>query len=98
MVLCDYQDEIEEDKFKGTPTLAVEILSPSTRKKDTWNKLHLYSESGIREYWIIDPKNRKLLIYFFPEDENSPSAVYRDDQVAESVLYEDLSLPLEKLF
>ena len=68
LVLCDYEDDInEEDRYKGTPTLVVEILSPSSRSHDMVRKLGLYEESGIREYWVIDPEHKTVLIYSFEE-------------------------------
>jgi Uma2 family endonuclease len=39
----------------GAPDLLVEILSPSTARRDRGAKLRLYAESGVREYWIVDP-------------------------------------------
>ena len=35
--------------------LAVEVLSPSTRRKDLLLKRSKYQDSGIRSYWIVDP-------------------------------------------
>ena len=84
--------------YKGIPRLLVEILSQSTRKKDVWNKLHLYSESGIGEYWVVDPKNKTISLYTFPEADSRPTAIYRDSQIAESGIFEGLKVPLERLF
>lgn len=49
IVLCDHEKDIDEDDwYKGTPALVVEILSPSTRSKDMLRKGDLYMESGIK--------------------------------------------------
>lgn len=40
---------------EGAPDLVVEILSPSTLKRDKIDKLRTYSKFGIPEYWIVDP-------------------------------------------
>lgn len=58
MVVCDSENVTANGKYKETPTLLVEVLSPSTRSKDMVTKLYLYMRSGIREYWIIDPDIR----------------------------------------
>jgi Uma2 family endonuclease len=99
IVLCDYLNEIDEkDKYQGTPTSIVEILSPSTRSKDRVKKLDLYMESGIEEYWIIDPKAKSVMVYSFKEKELNGDALYTSGQNAESFRFPGLLVSLDKLF
>jgi Uma2 family endonuclease len=42
-------------RVEGAPDLVVEILSPGTARRDLGEKLRLYAESGVSEYWIVDP-------------------------------------------
>jgi len=49
------------------PELVVEILSPSTRLKDTISKYQMYEKFGIKYYLIIDPKEKKSTAYFLHE-------------------------------
>ena len=42
-------------RVEGAPELVVEILSPSTARRDVGEKLRLYGEAGVLEYWIVDP-------------------------------------------
>jgi len=44
----------------GHPDLAIEVISPSSRSKDSVRKLHDYASIGIPEYWLIDPEARTL--------------------------------------
>jgi Uma2 family endonuclease len=46
----------------GAPELAVEILSPSSIRRDRYEKLEQYARFGVKEYWIIDPANRSVEI------------------------------------
>ena len=46
--------------IEGAPTLAVEILSPSTTTIDRSRKLQLYARHGVPYYWILDPDARVL--------------------------------------
>jgi Uma2 family endonuclease len=45
-----------EERIEGAPDLLVEVLSPGTERRDRSEKLRIYAESGVREYWLVDPK------------------------------------------
>ncbi|HZK71642.1 MAG TPA: Uma2 family endonuclease [Clostridia bacterium] len=56
IVLCDLENNInEKGRYLGTPTLTLEILSPSTKSIDMVYKLNTFMTSGVSEFWIIDP-------------------------------------------
>ncbi len=62
----------EQDKkwgIYGAPDFVVEITSPNSRKRDYITKLNKYSNAGVREYWIIDPIKKNLLVYFFEQED-----------------------------
>lgn len=65
MIACD-PEKFDEQKYNGAPDFVAEIVS-SNRSNDFDRKLWLYRRSGVREYWIIDPKHEKVLVYFFEE-------------------------------
>lgn len=54
---------IGEDWVRGAPDLVVEILSPSTAKKDRGVKLKLYRRQRVAEYWIVDPDERVVEVW-----------------------------------
>ncbi|MBM4441916.1 MAG: Uma2 family endonuclease [Candidatus Rokubacteria bacterium] len=47
----------------GAPTLAIEILSPSTARIDRQRKRELYERYGVPYYWIVDPDMRTIDVY-----------------------------------
>ena len=47
----------------GAPDWVIEVVSPSTENNDYIRKLMKYSMAGVREYWIIDPKNDRIVVY-----------------------------------
>jgi Uma2 family endonuclease len=50
-------------KIEGAPDLVIEILSPSTAYYDLRHKKQVYEESGVQEYWIVDPIEKCIEIY-----------------------------------
>lgn len=54
---------VKKGKIKGAPDLIIEVLSPGTEKFDKTVKRNVYEQSGVKEYWIIDPKTKKDLGY-----------------------------------
>lgn len=68
LVICD-DSKINQRCIFGAPDLVVEILSPSTRKKDMSKKLAKYIEAGVREYWIVDPDEMRVIVYNWEQEE-----------------------------
>jgi Uma2 family endonuclease len=44
-----------QSRIHGAPDLLVEVLSPTTARRDLGEKLRLYGETGVAEYWLVDP-------------------------------------------
>jgi Uma2 family endonuclease len=55
VILLHRADMVLETRLEGPPDLVVEILSPSTTRKDLELKRKLYESKGVPEYWIADP-------------------------------------------
>ena len=53
---------IQRRAIFGVPDLLVELVSPSSVRRDRYDKKELYARFGVREYWIGDPANRSLEI------------------------------------
>lgn len=99
VVACDVEGNMtEKGRYMGTPTLVVEILSESTRSKDMIDKLNTYRMSGVKEYWIIDTKQEKIVIYEFNEYEIDRFMVFEKGATASSFVFEGLSAEVEDLF
>lgn len=61
-------DILRKRGVEGAPDLVVEILSPSSLKRDKIHKLKAYAFYGIPEYWIVDPATGVLEQYILQED------------------------------
>ncbi|GAA0607646.1 type II toxin-antitoxin system Phd/YefM family antitoxin [Virgibacillus siamensis] len=100
VVICDKYNLDEMDNYKGTPTLVVEVLSPSTRSKDMLTKLELYKQCGVKEYWIVDPINEHILVYSLKDNEIVNNKTYSKSarQAVYSDVFEGLSADLLEVF
>jgi Uma2 family endonuclease len=54
---------LRPDAVHGPPDLAVEVLSPGTRRVDQRLKLALFDRAGVTEYWILDPDSNTATVY-----------------------------------
>ncbi len=99
LIACDTENTInEKGRYMGTPTLVVEILSPSTRSKDMVDKLNTYMLSGVREYWIVDPKRKIILIYGFQDLEIDDFRNFIVTDTLKSYFFEGLETNLSRIF
>ncbi len=62
-----FQDVVAKRGIVGLPDVVVEILSPSTLRRDKRDKLRSYAKYGIPEYWIVDPASVSLEQYLLVE-------------------------------
>jgi prevent-host-death family protein len=100
IVICDKDKIDKEGRYKGVPTLAVEVLSESTRSKDMLKKLDLYKQTGVKEYWLVDPKNKLISSYTFDKNEIVENMVFQKDahEYAESTYFNGLKVALKDIF
>ena len=59
---------IQRRAIFGTPDLLVELVSPSSVRRDRYEKKDLYARFGVKEYWIGDPANKALEILTLKQD------------------------------
>ena len=96
MVVCD-PEKLGEEGCRGAPDLVVEILSPSNTAIEMERKLNLYKEAQVREYWVIDPKNKHIRIYLLQNGEHVFRTCHIKDVIRPDVL-PGLEIPLSVIF
>lgn len=93
LVACDAAETTnEKGRYMGTPTLVVEILSPSTRSKDMVDKLNTFMISGVREFWIVDPDQELILVYGFKDLDVDHFKTYRKEETLRSYWFPDMEI------
>ena len=85
---------------QGAPDLVVEVLSPSTRRRDEGRKLDLYDASDVIEYWIVDPSAEVFRIYRRRDGQLKRAEELTNEAGAavRSPLFPGLSLSLGRVF
>jgi len=53
-------DIVGENHVEGAPDLIVEVVSPESPNRDYREKFTDYQKAGVKEYWIVDPRARRL--------------------------------------
>lgn len=98
-IVCDLEGNVtEQGRYMGTPTLVVEILSPLTRTKDMIDKLNTYRLSRVKEYWIVDPRQKNIIIYSFEDCEIECYKTYEEGSIAQSFFFQGLEISTSALF
>lgn len=67
IIVCK-PEQIERRNIAGAPDFVLEVISPGTKQRDYVIKLNKYERAGVREYWIVDPYKKRVLVYFFQEE------------------------------
>ena len=98
LVICDKENIDVKGKYKGVPTLVVEVLSHSTRSKDMLKKLDLYMQTGIKEYWLVDPAKKEIFVYTFKDQDILDYTVYTDNKTVRSDVFEGFEIELGSIF
>jgi Uma2 family endonuclease len=62
LVVCD-PNQVSELGVRGAPDWVLEVISPSSASHDQVKKLRLYERHGVREYWMVQPRDKVLFVY-----------------------------------
>ena len=98
MVVCD-RSKLDDNGIIGAPEWVIEILSPSTFRKDMTLKLEVYEFAGVEEYWMLHPIKQTVLRYVMGPDQcYLPKEVYGIDEVIYPTRFPRLRIELRDIF
>lgn len=66
------------------PVLAVEILSPTSRRNDLVRKPEILAQFGVEHYWVIDPVNPSLRVFRLTGDTDDSGSVFGAEDLFET--------------
>jgi len=85
LVVCD-ESKLDKKRCNGAPDMVIEILSPSTSKRDLFIKLKKYQNAGVREYWIADPDAEAVNVHILENGRYVINSYESDETIAVTVL------------
>ena len=84
--------------IQGAPDLIVEILSPSSARRDWRDKRELYAKHEVKEYWIVDPTNRIVYVMLLKNGILDLEATYGEGDTVTSSTLEGFAIDVDDLF
>ncbi|MBT9134379.1 MAG: hypothetical protein DDT37_01671 [Firmicutes bacterium] len=89
---------VQDTRIDGPPTLAVEITSPASRRKDRLQKLLIYQKAKVQHYWIVDPEERTLECFALRDGVYALLACGMDEETVEHPCFAGLTVELKRLW
>ena len=85
--------------MRGAPDLVVEILSEHTSKKDITVKLDLYERHHVKEYWIVNPDGKNIMVFKLDRSKKykKPETYFVGDEMKVGI-FKDLTIKLDDVF
>jgi len=97
-VICD-SSKLDDKGCNGSPDFIIEIVSPSTLKKDLKEKFYLYERAGVKEYWIVYPDEKTIVSYTLNENNKfGRPEVYSEEDNIKVGIFESLEINLNDIF
>ena len=97
MIVCD-RSKINRSRVFGAPEFVLEVLSPSTRKKDMLIKYMKYYSAGVKEYWMVNPMKEEVITYDFRDPEDIQLHLYTFQDKVPMMLYDgDLVIDFQEI-
>lgn len=90
--------KLVREGLEGPPDLIVEVLSPSTAKRDRGDKFDLYEKHGVREYWLADYEGQYVEVYTLSNGTFIRQGVYGAEDSFESAVLGGKLVELKAIF
>lgn len=98
VVVCD-KDGLKGTGYYGTPTLVIEVSSPSTAKNDRVWKFNRYEKAGVKEYWIVEPDGKFISVFtLLPNDRYGRPEFYTETDMIEVAVFPGFKVDLKPIF
>lgn len=96
-IVCD-ASKIDRKGCKGAPDMVIEILSPSTAKKDMQEKRRLYERHQVKSYWIVYPLDEVIHVFTLKDGKYGEADIYTADDHVPVGVFPGAEIDLAKVF
>lgn len=88
------------ERVFGAPDLIIEIVSPGSEnhRRDRVAKRQLYGKYGVKEYWVVDPQQRTIEIYYLVGQTLKLRGVLQEQDELTTSLLPGFSCKVEDVF
>lgn len=97
VTVCD-SNKISDERIIGPPDIIVEVLSPSTAKKDRLIKYRRYEQAGVHEYWIVDPVHEYVEVHVLKDGAYQLYGTYFKGDAIPVQLFGHFSIHADNIF
>ena len=97
-VVCD-KTKLDDKGCLGAPDLIIEIISPSSSRKDRMEKFFLYERMGVKEYWLVSPEDKIVEVFILePDGKYSRPGIYSESDIVPLNILNDIKVDLSSVF
>ncbi|WP_156291397.1 Uma2 family endonuclease [Oceanobacillus salinisoli] len=97
-IVCD-PNKLDDAGCKGSPDMVIEIISPSSAKRDKIEKINKYEQAGVKEYWIVEPQEKIISVFKLQESGSyGRPELYTDEHEVKVSIFDDFIIQLNKVF
>ena len=98
VVVCD-EKKLDDRGARGAPDIVIEIVSPESARRDMKQKLELYEHHGVKEYWVVHPDTRLVMVFRIGKGKKyARPDVYGHEDTIETPLFNGLSIDCGRVF
>lgn len=95
-VICDKR-KLTDKYCIGSPDMIVEVISPYNPSNDYVRKLNIYEQFKVKEYWIINPMEKNILVYTLTDNGYGAPKIYSFNDKVKVNIYNDLEIDFKSL-
>ena len=98
IIVCDAK-KLDKKGCMGAPDMIIEILSPSTSRKDRRTKFFLYERVGVKEYWMVSPDDKLVEVFrLSPVGKYGRPDIYCETDIVRLSIIKEITIDLNAVF